>query len=126
MSILAQLDLTLALALAPEAYAELLPAKQAAVSQLVRQAVAQKRPVVIVFEGSEPAGQADAIKRLTEKLDPRFYAVYRNAPAEGEDKARPYLYRFWRRLPARLCRPLRHQLVRARAGGSRGRPVYPG
>ena len=99
MSILAQVDLTLALA--PEAYAEQLPAKQAAVSLLMRQVMAQKRPVVIIFEGSDPAGQGDAIKRLTEKLDPRFYVVYRNAPAEGEDKVRPYLYRFWRRLPGR-------------------------
>lgn len=99
MTILAQVDLTLSLA--PEVYAEQLPARQVAVSQLVRQAFSQKRPVVIVCEGSDPAGQGDAIKRLTEKLDPRFYVVYRNAPAEGEDKARPYLYRFWRRLPAR-------------------------
>ena len=99
MSILAQVDLTLTLE--PEAYAEQLTAKQAAVSLLVRQAAAQKRPVVIVFEGCDPAGQGDAIKRLTEKLDPRFYVVYRNAPAEGEDKVRPFLYRFWRRLPAR-------------------------
>ena len=99
MSILAQVDLTLALP--AEAYAEQLPAKQAAVSLLMRQVLAQKRPVVIVFEGGDPAGQGNAIKRLTEKLDPRFYVVYRNAPAEGEDKVRPYLYRFWRRLPGR-------------------------
>jgi polyphosphate kinase 2 (PPK2 family) len=99
MTILAQVDLTLSLA--PEAYAEQLPPKQAAVSQLVRQAFAQKRPVVIVMEGGGAADQGDALKRLTEKLDPRFYGVYRNAPAEGEDKARPYLYRFWRRLPPR-------------------------
>jgi polyphosphate kinase 2 (PPK2 family) len=99
MSILAQVDLTLALP--AEAYAEQLPAKQAAVSLLMRQVLAQKRPVVIIFEGSDSAGQGDAIKRLTEKLDPRFYVVYRNAPAEGEDKVRPYLYRFWRRLPGR-------------------------
>jgi AMP-polyphosphate phosphotransferase len=99
MAILAQLDLSLALS--PEMYAEQLPAKQAAASLLARQAVAQKRPVVIVLEGCDSAGQGDAIKRLTEKLDPRFYVVYRNTPAEGEDKVRPYLYRFWRRLPAR-------------------------
>ena len=99
MSILAQVDLTLALT--PEAYTEQLPLKQAAVSQLARQAFAQKRPVVIVFEGCDAAGQGDVIKRLAEKVDPRFCVVYRNAPAEGEDKARPYLYRFWRRLPAR-------------------------
>ena len=99
MSILAQVDLTLALP--AEAYAEQLPAKQAAVSLLMRQILAQKRPVVIVFEGSDPAGQGDTIKRLTEKLEPRLHVVYRNAPPEGEDKVRPYLYRFWRRLPGR-------------------------
>ena len=42
MSILAQVDLTLALA--PEAYAEQLPAKQAAVSLLMRQVFGTETP----------------------------------------------------------------------------------
>jgi polyphosphate kinase 2 (PPK2 family) len=61
----------------------------------------QQRPVALVFEGWDAAGKGGAIKRLTEKLDPRGYIVHAIAAPAGEDKARHYLYRFWRRLPAR-------------------------
>src|SRR6516225_7504285 len=57
------------------------------------------RPVVVAFEGWDAAGKGGAIKRLTEKLDPRGYAVHPIAAPAGEDKDRHYLYRFWRRLP---------------------------
>ncbi len=63
------------------------------------QAYLQKRPVVVVFEGWDAAGKGGAIKRLTERLDPRGYVVYPIAAPAGDDKARHYLYRFWRRLP---------------------------
>jgi polyphosphate kinase 2 (PPK2 family) len=59
----------------------------------------QKRPVMIVFEGWDAAGKGGAIKRLTERLDPRGYVVYPIAAPAGDDKVRHYLYRFWRRLP---------------------------
>ena len=59
----------------------------------------QKRPVVMAFEGWDAAGKGGAIKRLTEKLDPRGYVVHGIKAPEGEDKDRHYLYRFWRRLP---------------------------
>jgi polyphosphate kinase 2 (PPK2 family) len=59
----------------------------------------QKRPVVIAFEGWDAAGKGGAIKRLTQKLDPRVFVVWPIAAPEGEDKVRHYLYRFWRRLP---------------------------
>jgi len=61
----------------------------------------QKRPVIIVFEGWDADGKGGAIKRITEKLDPRGYVVYPIAAPHGEDKTRHYLYRFWRRLPER-------------------------
>jgi polyphosphate kinase 2 (PPK2 family) len=63
------------------------------------QVYVQKRPVVIVFEGWDAAGKGGAIKRLTEKLDPRGYVVHPIAAPSGDDKVRHYLYRFWRRLP---------------------------
>jgi polyphosphate kinase 2 (PPK2 family) len=63
------------------------------------QVYVQKRPVVIVFEGWDAAGKGGAIKRLTEKLDPRGYVVWPIAAPQGDDKVRHYLYRFWRRLP---------------------------
>ena len=59
----------------------------------------QKRPVMIVFEGWDASGKGGAIKRLTEKLDPRGFVVWPIAAPHGDDKERHYLYRFWRRLP---------------------------
>jgi polyphosphate kinase 2 (PPK2 family) len=61
----------------------------------------QKRPVIILFEGWDAAGKGGAIKRITEKLDPRGYVVYPISAPHGEDKTKHYLYRFWRRLPER-------------------------
>jgi AMP-polyphosphate phosphotransferase len=72
---------------------------QAKIYLLGYQMYQQKRPVVLVFEGWDAAGKGGAIKRLTEKLDPRGYVVHAIAAPAGEDKARHYLYRFWRRLP---------------------------
>ena len=63
------------------------------------QVYTQKRPVVMVFEGWDAAGKGGAIKRLTEKLDPRGYVVHPIAAPQGDDKERHYLYLFWRRLP---------------------------
>jgi len=63
------------------------------------QVYVQKRPVVAVFEGWDAAGKGGAIKRLTERLDPRGYVVWPIAAPQGDDKTRHYLYRFWRRLP---------------------------
>jgi polyphosphate kinase 2 (PPK2 family) len=61
----------------------------------------QGRPVVLVFEGWDAAGKGGAIKRITEKLDPRGYVVHAIAAPSGEDKIHHYLYRFWWRLPSR-------------------------
>ena len=59
----------------------------------------QQRPVVMVFEGWDAAGKGGAIKRLTERLDPRGYVVLPIAAPKGDDADKHYLYRFWRRLP---------------------------
>ena len=58
----------------------------------------KKRSLVIVFEGWDAAGKGGAIRRLTEKLDPRGYEVLPIAAPTGEDKTHHYLWRFWRRL----------------------------
>lgn len=60
----------------------------------------QRRPAVVVFEGWDAAGKGGAIKRLTERLDPRGYIVYPIAAPKGDDAEKHYLWRFWRRLPA--------------------------
>jgi polyphosphate kinase 2 (PPK2 family) len=57
--------------------------------------------VVIAFEGWDVAGKGGAIKRLTEKLDPRGYSVWSISAPTDEEKRHHYLWRFWRRMPER-------------------------
>ena len=84
-----------------ESYVREVTARQIQLRELGYQVYLQKRPVIILFEGWDAAGKGGAIKRITEKLDPRGYVVYSIAAPQGEDKTRHYLYRFWRRLPER-------------------------
>jgi polyphosphate kinase 2 (PPK2 family) len=93
------IDLTLALD--RESYVRELTRRQVQLRELGYQVYQRKRPVIIVFEGWDAAGKGGAIKRITEKLDPRGYVVYPISAPQGEDKTRHYLYRFWRRLPER-------------------------
>ena len=88
-------------ALNREAYVREMTRRQIQIRELGYQVYLKKRPVVIVFEGWDAAGKGGAIKRITEKLDPRGYVVYPISAPQGEDKTRHYLYRFWRRLPER-------------------------
>jgi len=59
----------------------------------------QHRRAVIVFEGTDAAGKGGTIRRLTERLDPRFCKVWpTGAPSEVE-RRQHYLQRFWNRMP---------------------------
>ena len=92
-----QLDLTIKLP--REEYDSQLKILQAQIHQLAFQVYSQKRPVVVVFEGMDASGKGGAIKRLTERMDPRGYVVWPISAPSGDDKDHHYLYRFWRRLP---------------------------
>ena len=94
---LGTVDMTLTLDNAD--YKARLISSQVALSQLGYQVYVQQRPVVILFEGWDAAGKGGAIKRITEKLDPRGYVVHPIAAPQGDDKTHHYLWRFWRRLP---------------------------
>jgi polyphosphate kinase 2 (PPK2 family) len=97
--VLGRVDLSLRLE--QKSYERELKELQARLHLIGLEVYRQHRPVALVFEGWDAAGKGGAIKRLTEKLDPRGYIVHAIAAPAGEDKARHYLYRFWRRLPAR-------------------------
>jgi AMP-polyphosphate phosphotransferase len=89
----------LSLTLDQEEYSRSLIRYQVALFSLAYQVYLQQRPVVIVFEGWDAAGKGGAIRRITEKIDPRGYVVYPIAAPQGDDKTHHYLWRFWRRLP---------------------------
>jgi AMP-polyphosphate phosphotransferase len=58
-------------------------------------------PVILVFEGWDAAGKGTTIRALTEHLDPRGFKLYPIRAARTYEKKRPWLWRFWTKLPAR-------------------------
>ena len=60
-----------------------------------------KNTLVVVFEGPDAAGKGGAIKRITERLDPRLVRVHSIVKPTHEENQHHYLWRFWNKLPAR-------------------------
>jgi polyphosphate kinase 2 (PPK2 family) len=60
-----------------------------------------QRNVVCLFEGMDAAGKGGAIRRITAALDPRLYHTIPVAAPTDEEKAQPYLWRFWRHVPGK-------------------------
>ena len=54
---------------------------------------------VIMFEGWDAAGKGGIIKRMTALLDPRYFDVWPISAPTEEERARHFLWRFWKRLP---------------------------
>jgi polyphosphate:AMP phosphotransferase len=82
-----------------EDYEEKLLEKQAELARLTRRLREKKRSLILVFEGPDAAGKGGAIRRLTQAMDSRDYQVIAVAAPTDEERARPYLWRFWRHLP---------------------------
>lgn len=61
----------------------------------------KKHSLVAVFEGNDAAGKGGAIRRVTSALDPRVYDIMSVGAPTDEERAQPYLWRFWRKLPRR-------------------------
>ena len=59
----------------------------------------KKLSVVAVFEGNDAAGKGGAIRRITGALDARLYRGVSIAAPTEEERAQPYLWRFWRHIP---------------------------
>ncbi|MGL4790640.1 MAG: polyphosphate kinase 2 family protein, partial [Anaerotignaceae bacterium] len=59
-----------------------------------------KIPVIILIDGWSASGKGTIISQISSQLEARGYNVYSSAkPEEGESR-RPYLWRFWRDIPA--------------------------
>ena len=72
---------------------------QGRLNQLARDPRMKQLSVVAVFEGNDSAGKGGAIRRMTQALDARFYDTVSVAAPTEEERAQPYLWRFWRNLP---------------------------
>lgn len=98
-SLLGSLDMTLRLDKAD--YQEQLIVEQARLAGLLRDKRMRRHALVAVFEGNDAAGKGGAIRRVAAALDPRQYRIVPIAAPTEEERAQPYLWRFWRHIPAR-------------------------
>ena len=56
-------------------------------------------PLLVLFEGWDASGKGGAIKRLTERLDPRHVRVRAFSAPTHDEKRHHFLWRFWPVLP---------------------------
>jgi polyphosphate kinase 2 (PPK2 family) len=77
-----------------------LEALQERLSRLLVAHVVHRKRSLILFEGWDASGKGGAIQRLTAKWDPRHFEVWPIGAPTEEEKARHFLWRFWKRLPA--------------------------
>src|SRR5574343_1380781 len=97
-NVLSELDLTQKLA--KKEYESQLAKYQSRLSELVRDArFVGKRSLVLVFEGSDAAGKGGTIRRVGAAMDARQYQIVPIAAPTEEERAQPYLWRFWRHIP---------------------------
>ncbi|TSA16160.1 MAG: polyphosphate:AMP phosphotransferase [Betaproteobacteria bacterium] len=61
----------------------------------------KKHSLILLFEGSDAAGKGGAIRRITAAIDARHFQVVPVAAPTEEERAQPYLWRFWRHAPRR-------------------------
>jgi polyphosphate:AMP phosphotransferase len=72
---------------------------QGRLAMLMRRPRARSRPLIVVFEGQDAAGKGGTIRRITGALDARQYRVVPIAAPTEDERAQPYLWRFWRHVP---------------------------
>ncbi|MBK7395052.1 MAG: polyphosphate:AMP phosphotransferase [Myxococcales bacterium] len=94
---LSEIDLTKKLD--DEEYDEQLLVEQRRLALLTRNKRYQKLSPLIVFEGMDAAGKGGAVRRLTAAMDARQYIIVPVAAPTDEERAQPYLWRFWRHAP---------------------------
>lgn len=72
---------------------------QGRLSELARDPRFAQRSLICAFEGVDAAGKGGAIRRIASALDARQYQIVPIAAPTEEERAQPYLWRFWRHVP---------------------------
>ncbi|MBL8384276.1 MAG: polyphosphate:AMP phosphotransferase [Burkholderiales bacterium] len=80
-------------------YARRLEKFQGRLNLLTRDPRFRNKSLIAVFEGQDAAGKGSSIRRITGALDARHYQVIPIAAPTEEERAQPYMWRFWRHLP---------------------------
>ena len=68
-------------------YAERLAKKQEELIKLQNWVIENDKKLVVIFEGRDAAGKGGAIRRITERINPRFFRIVAlNKPSDDEQK----------------------------------------
>ncbi len=92
-------ELDLSRSLSDRQYDHRLPKLQGRLNALSTDKRFKDMACAIVFEGPDAGGKGGAIRRVTAALDARQYDVVPIAAPTEEERAQPYLWRFWRHIP---------------------------
>ncbi|CAG0945861.1 MAG: polyphosphate:AMP phosphotransferase [Rhodocyclaceae bacterium] len=92
-------SLDMKLALSKKKFDKALEKYQGRLNLLTRHPKFKERSLIVVFEGSDAAGKGGSIRRITGALDARQYQIVPIAAPTEEERAQPYLWRFWRHVP---------------------------
>jgi len=92
-------DLDLSKKISRAAYRRDLEKYQGKLARLSRHKRFADHSLILAFEGSDAAGKGGAIRRVTGALDARQYVTVPVAAPTEEERAQPYLWRFWRNVP---------------------------
>jgi len=97
LNVLGSVDLSLTLD--KKEYEKRLNELQGKLAVLHSEMYKNRIPVILAFEGWDAGGKGGAIKRVTEKIDPRGYEVIPVAAPNDIERAHHYLWRFWNAIP---------------------------
>lgn len=97
LDVLTALDLTQKLD--KKTYETQLAKWQGRLADLVRHPAFAHRSLILAFEGADAAGKGGSVRRVTAALDARRYQIVPVAAPTEEERAQPYLWRFWRHIP---------------------------
>ena len=87
--------------LSREEYKKILPGLQERLYDLEKSCWDHGVPTVIAFEGWDASGKGTAIGALTQRLDPRGFKLYPISAPRTYEQQRPWLWRFWLKVPDR-------------------------
>lgn len=86
--------------LAKAEYRARMPELQERLFQLQRRCWESGLGVLVVVEGWSASGKGKAIKKLTERLEPRAVEIHAIRAPRTHEVPLPWMYRFWVRLPS--------------------------
>ena len=94
-------NINLARSLSREEYKRTIPGLQRRLYDLEKSCWDEGASTIVVFEGWDAAGKGTTIATLTQRLDARGFKLYPIVPPRTYEQQRPWLWRFWLKVPNR-------------------------